>query len=667
MLFQHRAKEEAPPRAEPFFDKKTEKEIHAARQFQDDEVNRYKPIIPLLDTAQKALVEMYRGLPDDAEDADFVEKTNNILDAFIHDYTHWLIETMVEAGASAADASERALFLQGYESRHKETRESHTTDDGVGFGGRGRATTVGDDLTRRIAIDFDFHLVPEHVRGWAEGRANTLNSGGLSWRIWDTAKQSMYDTIRSSLIHGDSPQQFAQHMFPYLDEPGPTRNPSRIVANQRSLPYNAFRLARTEIMTAYNRGRIYVDDNLMQMGVIAGTRWILSRTHFARMGFDVCDVHADYADPNLGWLGDYGVATRGVYEPNSIPHEHVNGLCVTAPVATPRDLYRQALGGPGAVPTVQATRLTARRPPDGYPLVPPPPQWLGDTGDVTRAFEWFNEFGKMQGWTSQYNGNWRTVAGYPANASAGWDGLITFNRAHLDEVIVNFFASGGDPQFIRGFETLVHEWVHTVNVDRRPQSYISRSQQIFEEGMTTAYTQHLLKKLYPYLFNGIESNGAENTGTYSDSKEWVWLLANEATGRSFEEEDIIKTIDDWKKLTPSVDAWSRALDDVASGISVSLGRDLDTFEVRRLKSKLTGMIDDSSHGLAGWMSFNEMAAMKNALDNLRFEFERYPEWWLDGDYVRADGTYHPDSPAGFAYRPLDNLGRPRPGDSFSQR
>lgn len=313
-----------PPEREPvILDDETLRIAKPMLAFQDSEVKRLKPIIKLIRQLQRELEAAY-------SEPEPMEAVSEAFRRWANEYQQYLEGQIKDAAQAGVDDTKKAL-------------SNHYVLE---------ATEVQQTVDALPAVQTNLHHIPDAVYNYATQRGRGETGFSLSQRIWSMSTvhvEIIGALMQGSLQAGRSPQQFAQSMRPYL-LPGaelPTAVPSDRVSNKpRNLPYNAFRLARTEIMQAYNHSRISADRELAQSGVVVGTRWVLSRTHAVRVGYDICDYYATRMGADMAWLAEYGVDTKGIWAPGTAPTDHPNGLCTTVPVPTPRALFEKTVLSP---------------------------------------------------------------------------------------------------------------------------------------------------------------------------------------------------------------------------------------------------------------------------------------------------------------------------------
>lgn len=307
----------------------TEELAKPMRRFQESEVKRLRLLTSTLRELHKAVTSLYPQFTLEQPQAEQRQALEPLMDRFAVSYRSYLEEELLAAAKEAAEGSRKLMEKVG---------------------------VAVEQRYNLSPVNVNLRLVPERVvqRAFSRGRGEV--GASLSDRIWQLGQigeTQVLAGIQHALANGLSPQQFGKLMEPYL-LPGrefPKKVPSSIVANQpRSLAYNAFRLARTEINHVYNEARAELDKALADKGVVAGTRWLLSKSHkarLARLGLsaDICDEYANRLDPNLAWLADYGIDPKGVWEVGTAPVEHPNGLCLLVPVPTPDALREKALRG----------------------------------------------------------------------------------------------------------------------------------------------------------------------------------------------------------------------------------------------------------------------------------------------------------------------------------
>lgn len=169
--------------------------------------------------------------------------------------------------------------------------------------------------------------------------ARTYNGLATSDRIWMTSKRAstaIRNIIQEAVVTGRDAVEVAEALERYIQTDARTlslqypkmmeRVKSRVPLR---LPYEALRLARTEMTAAFGEG-------VIAAGKVSpsyiGVRWILSPSHPVR---DICDTFAN-KDVGLG----KGVYPKG-QEPRFPPHP--NCLCTLLPVYEEPDKLEKRL------------------------------------------------------------------------------------------------------------------------------------------------------------------------------------------------------------------------------------------------------------------------------------------------------------------------------------
>lgn len=320
-------------------------------RFQDAEATRFRPIVGILQDLHKAAVNIYSGLQPDAIAGAYSPSVTDAVRAFIQTYEKFLMDAVKDAAQQAVRDSQRAMKVAA----------------DVVF-----ESAVIDYLLEQQAVvrpHSSLRNINDDVLTWMQRRGAGSTFPTLSGAIWNFQYFTESDLMRiigGQLSIGASAQEFSRVMERYLlpSAQVPTEVPSTAVSKQpRNVAYNAYRLARTETMLAYNEGRRDFDSRMVGHGLVVGSRWLLSSTHAARVGRDVCDEHAEIEFPGLEWLTDYGISRRGIHPSLITPREHPNGLCTTVPVTTPRALIDRIIMGEPPSQVIP-----------GFPRIPEPPE-----------------------------------------------------------------------------------------------------------------------------------------------------------------------------------------------------------------------------------------------------------------------------------------------------
>ena len=225
----------------------------------------------------------------------------------------------------------------------------------------------------QIASPIPTSIVTDVVAQMRMREFNKLNLSDRIWRLDQGTRSLLERDILAQITEGSSAAKMAKRIEQYLlpgREVPRGEVPSAAYSNQpKSVSYNAYRLARTEINQTWHQVRNRVDEVLAEEDIVLGTRWVLSPQHTQRMlsatkgkrSRDICDdwaarmpgtailkgqpaVSTAAEQRMLAKLQKYGIDPRGVYLPGKAPTDHPNVLCHTESVLIPREVLMERYG-----------------------------------------------------------------------------------------------------------------------------------------------------------------------------------------------------------------------------------------------------------------------------------------------------------------------------------
>ncbi len=152
----------------------------------------------------------------------------------------------------------------------------------------------------------------------------------LDSRIWGYSNKNRKDIdrlIKANVARGANAKTLAKSLDNYVNPVKKTEAKTLEVGMNKSISYQAQRLARTSITHAFVETSV---QNAINNPMCIGLQWNLSSQHYIRQvkwrGEDECD---EYAEQNRYGLGE------GVFPPEKYPIPHPNCLCYPTQVIVP--------------------------------------------------------------------------------------------------------------------------------------------------------------------------------------------------------------------------------------------------------------------------------------------------------------------------------------------
>jgi hypothetical protein len=147
----------------------------------------------------------------------------------------------------------------------------------------------------------------------------------LSNRLWNITNRNGADIdriVKQAVIEQKSAGELAKELDGYINPNSRVDTKTRVKGINKSISYQAQRLARTSVGHAFNESTV---QSAIRNPLAIGVKWNLSGSHKERLKKfgktrDICD---DWAEAN-----NYGLGV-GIYPPNKVPIDHPNGLCFT--------------------------------------------------------------------------------------------------------------------------------------------------------------------------------------------------------------------------------------------------------------------------------------------------------------------------------------------------
>ncbi|HDO9123774.1 TPA: hypothetical protein P5O17_003866 [Clostridioides difficile] len=166
----------------------------------------------------------------------------------------------------------------------------------------------------------------------------------LDSRIWGYSNKNRKDIdrlIKANIARGANAKTLAKSLDNYVNPTKRTDAKTLEVGMNKSISYQAQRLARTSITHAFVETSV---QNAINNPFCVGLQWNLSSQHYIRQvkwrGEDECD---EYAEQNRFGLGE------GVFPPEKYPIPHPNCLCypvqVIIPISEASKMMENWLGG----------------------------------------------------------------------------------------------------------------------------------------------------------------------------------------------------------------------------------------------------------------------------------------------------------------------------------
>lgn len=166
----------------------------------------------------------------------------------------------------------------------------------------------------------------------------------LDSRIWGYSNKNRKDIdrlIKANVAKGANAKTLAKSLDNYVNPVKKTEAKTLEVGMNKSISYQAQRLARTSITHAFVETSV---QNAINNPMCIGLQWNLSSQHYIRQvkwrGEDECD---EYAEQNRYGLGE------GVFPPEKYPIPHPNCLCypvqVIIPISEASKMMENWLGG----------------------------------------------------------------------------------------------------------------------------------------------------------------------------------------------------------------------------------------------------------------------------------------------------------------------------------
>ncbi|MBY1352389.1 hypothetical protein RHG09_06995 [Clostridioides difficile] len=166
----------------------------------------------------------------------------------------------------------------------------------------------------------------------------------LDSRIWGYSNKNRKDIdrlIKANIARGANAKTLAKSLDNYVNPVKKTEAKTLEVGMNKSISYQAQRLARTSITHAFVETSV---QNAINNPFCVGLQWNLSSQHYIRQvkwrGEDECD---EYAEQNRFGLGE------GVFPPEKYPIPHPNCLCypvqVIIPISEASKMMENWLGG----------------------------------------------------------------------------------------------------------------------------------------------------------------------------------------------------------------------------------------------------------------------------------------------------------------------------------
>ncbi|HAU5258392.1 TPA: hypothetical protein JD121_16480 [Clostridioides difficile] len=156
------------------------------------------------------------------------------------------------------------------------------------------------------------------------------DKSSLDSRIWGYSNKNRKDIdrlIKANVARGANAKILAKNLDNYVNPARKTEAKTLEVGMNKSISYQAQRLARTSITHAFVETSV---QNAIKNPFCIGLQWNLSSQHYIRQvkwrGEDECD---EYAEQNRFGLGE------GVFPPEKYPIPHPNCLCYPIQVIVP--------------------------------------------------------------------------------------------------------------------------------------------------------------------------------------------------------------------------------------------------------------------------------------------------------------------------------------------
>ncbi|MGF0608688.1 hypothetical protein ACQRVK_09095 [Clostridioides difficile] len=166
----------------------------------------------------------------------------------------------------------------------------------------------------------------------------------LDSRIWGYSNKNRKDIdrlIKANIARGANAKTLAKSLDNYVNPTKRTDAKTLEIGMNKSISYQAQRLARTSITHAFVETSV---QNAINNPFCVGLQWNLSSQHYIRQvkwrGEDECD---EYAEQNRFGLGE------GVFPPEKYPIPHPNCLCypiqVIVPISEASKMMENWIGG----------------------------------------------------------------------------------------------------------------------------------------------------------------------------------------------------------------------------------------------------------------------------------------------------------------------------------